>query len=130
MLPASIDAASRRQDAAVALYVYWRTRADDTAAAAALARLAALLRAGGWPAPAAWRRPDRRDGLATWMETHPAQPVARIDALLDALEAACAGAGLAALIEGPRHVERFVAVPLEAPAAPAAPADLKPPDAS
>lgn len=54
------------------------------------------------------RRPDEKDGRQTWMEIYQAVP-AGFDA---ALERAVAQAGLAELIDGQRHTEYFVDVPL------------------
>lgn len=98
----------------VALYVYFKSRADDALVAAALARMCARLRADGWPAPTVWRRPESADAGRTWMEVHPTQPGERSGKRLDDLTAAARTSGLAALVDGERHVERFEPVLLPA----------------
>ena len=97
---------------AIALYVYFRSRAEERVVAEALVRAGALLEAAGWPVPTVWRRPLTDDGPRTWMEVHAPQPAARVDALLAALQATGSAAGLAAILEGERHVERFEHVSL------------------
>ncbi len=49
------------------------------------------------------RRPHDQDGLQTWMEIYPAADAAFETALADAVR----DAGIAALIDGPRHIEVF-----------------------
>jgi len=52
------------------------------------------------------RRPEVRDGQQTWMEVYQAVP----EDFVVFLERAVAQAGLALLIDGPRHTECFVDV--------------------
>lgn len=96
----------------VAFYVYFKSRADDVAVAAALARFCARLQADGWPAPTVWRRPENPDGRRTWMEVHSPQPAQRTAKHLEDLSAAASISGLSALVDGERHVERFERVPV------------------
>lgn len=53
------------------------------------------------------RRPDEQDGLQTWMEIYEHIAPGQEDDFSRALEHALGDAGIAALIDGPRHVERF-----------------------
>ncbi|NMM27815.1 MAG: DUF4936 family protein [Glaciimonas sp.] len=52
------------------------------------------------------RHPDRQDGRQTWMEIYLAVP----DGFDAALAAALAAAEIAPLIDGERHIERFIPV--------------------
>jgi hypothetical protein len=82
------------------LYVYYKVREDNAA------RLAPLVRKmqSRLAAPAQLkRRPQARDGLQTWMEVYPG-----VDAAFEqSLDAAVHEAGIAGLIDGPRHTEVF-----------------------
>jgi hypothetical protein len=94
------------------LFVYYRVRASDAAAAlASVQRLQALL-SDRFPGLRArlLRRPDTADHeLQTWMETYATDPPR--DGISAELQAAIeAEAGMIApLIQGTRHVEVFVA---------------------
>lgn len=86
------------------LYIYYKVREADTGAL--LPRVAAMqqaLAAAHGIAPQLKQRPQAKEGLLTWMEVYPAAPAG----FSDALEAAVAGAGITALIAGPRHTEEF-----------------------
>lgn len=52
------------------------------------------------------RRPDRQDGRQTWMEVYLAVP----DGFDAALAAAWTDAKITPLIQGERHIERFIPV--------------------
>lgn len=91
------------------LYVYYRAAPSDTdALTAALGRMHGALRASH-PGLSArvLRRPEPRDGRCTWMEVYAAPPDDDVDAL--AADIATAAEALAGWIDGPRHVEHFVA---------------------
>lgn len=85
------------------LYIYYRVREDNAA------RLAPIIKAmqAGLAQGEVLRRPDSKDGMQTWMEVYPSADDAFSQRLASAVEAH----GLAALIEGPRHVETFVELP-------------------
>jgi hypothetical protein len=53
------------------------------------------------------RRPGEQDGLQTWMEVYEHIPPGHEAEFTRALERALDDAGIPALIEGARHVERF-----------------------
>lgn len=94
-------------------YVYYRVRAAHAVAAfVAVTSLHAQLRRED-PALALrlLRRPEAPDGVQTWMEVH-ARPGGVTDAQGDTIERRAAVA-LAGLLDGPRHVERFM--PLDGP---------------
>lgn len=93
------------------LYVYYKVREQDAAALAP--RVRAMQAALAVPHQLK-RRPRGKDGLQTWMEVYPGAA----DGFAAVLEQAAAGAGIEALIEGPRRAEIFV--DLEAEAAPCA----------
>lgn len=93
--------------APIGLYVYFRSHAPDAAVLDALDRASALLSRAGWPKPSLWRRPAMSPGARTWMQVHPPEPAQRIEALLGALERSSIDSGLASLIDGSWHVERF-----------------------
>lgn len=90
------------------LYIYYRVRSAcaqplcDKLKAAQAALRASFGIAGGLK-----RRPGEQDGLQTWMEVYQGIPPAREDEFSRALESVLADAGIPALLEGPRHVERF-----------------------
>jgi hypothetical protein len=86
------------------LYVYYKVREGDAAALAP--RVRALQDSVGVPSQLK-RRPDVRDSLQTWMEVYPGVD----DAFPARLDAAARGAGLDALIEGPRRAEIFMDLP-------------------
>lgn len=99
------------------LYVYYKVREADAAALAPRVRAMQARLAGGAAPERSWqcigqlkRRPETRDGLQTWMEVYPACDAA----FAAAVEAAAQGAGLAALIQGPRRAEVFVDLPEDA----------------
>ncbi|MET0982745.1 MAG: DUF4936 family protein [Telluria sp.] len=84
------------------LYVYYKVRDEDAARLEPLVRrLQAEVAAGGAQLK---RRPGSRDGLQTWMEVYPDVT----EAFAAGLEAAALGAGVGALIAGPRRAEVFV----------------------
>ena len=95
------------------LFVYYRVRAADAAAAqAAVQRFQAQLRAQHPQLiTRLLRRPDAIDGRQTWMETYATDPQhdrVGIDARLqDAIEAGARV--LTPLLDGPRHTEVFIA---------------------
>lgn len=53
------------------------------------------------------RRPGEQDGQQTWMEVYEHIAPGHEEEFTRALERALDDAGIAALIAGPRHVERF-----------------------
>lgn len=107
-IPVGPDAPPLLGEPPVAMFVYCKTLAADDAMLAALRRLDQRLVAHGWPAATLWRRPLAAHGAArTWMMVHAPQPPARAAALEAAIEAAARTVGLAALIDGVLHVERF-----------------------
>jgi hypothetical protein len=79
----------------VALYVYYRVREADAAAALAAFRAAR----GASLEPRLMRRPEGPQGLQTWMEVYDGAP--------EDAEPRIAAA-LAAWISGERHLEHFV----------------------
>lgn len=89
------------------LYIYYRVRPGN---AGALHEAATAMQ--GWLAEehgivtGLKRRPGERNGLQTWMEIYQAVPPG-FEAVI---EAAVCRAGLAAHIDGPRHIEHFVDV--------------------
>ena len=87
------------------LYVYYRVREADEAAHRAGARAAlAAARERAGIAGRLGRRPESKEGLHTWMVSFLDLPVRSEAAVLACLaEPACS-----ALIQGERHVERFV----------------------
>lgn len=87
------------------LYVYYRVARRNRAAL--LPRVDALLAALAYASGVAGQlkyRPTGDGGDQTWMEVYPAIP-AGFDAVL---AAAVVDAGLAGLIDGPRHSEIFM----------------------
>lgn len=90
----------------VGLYIYFRSRAEPAAVLRALDATDRAMQADGWPAPAWWRR-HPHEMPATWMAVQAPVPADRVDALLAAFDHAARACGLAALIDGARHAERF-----------------------
>jgi hypothetical protein len=90
------------------LYVYYKVREPDAAALAPRVRAlqAQVAQQHGVQAQLK-RRPEVRDGLQTWMEVYPGV-AAGFPAQLDT---AAAGAGIDALIAGPRRAEIFTDLP-------------------
>ncbi|TFW28962.1 DUF4936 family protein [Massilia horti] len=86
------------------LYVYYKVRCEHAARLEPLVRaMQAALGEHREVAAQLKRRPEMTDGLQTWMEVY-----AGVDAAFgEVLDAAARGAGLASLIEGPRHAEVF-----------------------
>ena len=91
------------------LYVYYKVQAAHAAGLqeAVIAMQSAIAAAHG-VAPQLKRRPQAPAGVQTWMEVYPGVSA---DAFPAALEAAVALAGLAARIDGVRHVEIFEDLP-------------------
>jgi hypothetical protein len=86
------------------LYVYYKVRAENAARLEPLVRaMQARLAAIHGVAGQVKRRPLANDGVQTWMEVYPAAGEAFNAALADAERQA----GLAGLIDGPRHTEVF-----------------------
>ena len=90
------------------LFVYYRVRSDNAAAAhAAVQRLHAQLRYDDPHLSARLlRRPEEENGLQTWMETYAAE-----SGITDAMQARIETSALALLplIDGSRHTEVFLA---------------------
>lgn len=91
----------------VGLYIYFRSDVDDAVVLNALRNAGRRLAAAGWPAPTLWRRPASDGSARTWMQVHAVQTVARVDALLAAIDRSAMDSGLKPLISGAWHVERF-----------------------
>lgn len=91
-------------------YVYYRIPgAQIIAARAAAARFGALIEAHGLERPRLMQRPDAdADGRQTWMEIYAGWD----EKWAQTLERALIDSGLAPLIEGPRHPELFIDIPL------------------
>ncbi len=92
------------------LFVYYRVpQARAAELAEAVARMQATLRAAhpGLRQARLLRRPDTVDGRHTWMEAYAFDPASVPDQLAAAIEQAAGP--LAALIDGPRHGEHFIA---------------------
>jgi hypothetical protein len=86
------------------LYVYYKVRAENAARLEPLVRvMQARLAQRLSGAVQLKRRPEARDGLQTWMEVYQNAD----EAFRAALEHAGLDAGLAGLVEGPRHTEVF-----------------------
>lgn len=96
--------------ASPSLYIYYRIpEVKSDAAREAAARLAELVAARGVERPRLMRRPEANaQGQQTWMEIYE-----RWDPGWSAtLDRAVTDSGLGALIEGPRHPELFIDLPL------------------
>jgi Domain of unknown function (DUF4936) len=92
------------------LFVYYRARSNDAPALeAAVQAMQARLRAEH-PALTTrlLRRPDENGGLQTWMETYSTTRIGGVTPGLQTHIEAQALA-LAPLIDGPRHIEVFIA---------------------
>lgn len=91
------------------LYVYYRiARPDVMAARAAASKMQDLIEAQGLTAPRLMLRPEPdAEGRQTWMEVYEAWD-SSWPAIVDR---ALAESGLAALIEGDRHLELFIDLP-------------------
>jgi len=88
----------------VDLYVYYKVPPTHAARLEALVRGMQAALAQDGVAGQLKRRPERRDGVQTWMEIYPG-----VDGGFAALlEARALASGMAALIDGPRRVEVFV----------------------
>jgi hypothetical protein len=89
------------------LYVYYKVAADhsERLQQSALAMQKRLKEEHGVQA-ALKRRPDAQGGLVTWMEIYRLAP----HDFESILEQAVSAAELASLIDGPRHIERFLDV--------------------
>lgn len=106
--PAAAAVAPTRAAAGPEIYVYYRARPEDGEAlvAAALPMQRGLRSA--WPGLGArlLRRPELREGLATWMEAYALPLDADPDDVARSVERAAAA--LAPWLASPRHVEHFV----------------------
>ena len=95
------------------LFVYYRVRADDAAAAMLLVRGLHDRLVAQHPALSTrlLRRPEENDGLQTWMEVYAADPRREPGGVSTALQAAieAQSAALLPLLAGRRHTEVFVA---------------------
>ena len=95
------------------LFIYYRARVDRASAlrVEALAMQARLRREHPGLNARLLCRPESVDGLHTWMETYATDPMQRgVDVVAAARRSIDAeAAGLVSLIEGPRHMEVFVA---------------------
>ncbi|WP_295641041.1 DUF4936 family protein [uncultured Methylibium sp.] len=92
------------------LFVYYRVpQARAAELVDAVVRMQAALQAAhpGLRQARLLRRPDAADGRHTWMEAYAFDPASAPEQLAAAIEQAASP--LAALIDGPRHGERFIA---------------------
>ncbi len=91
------------------LYVYYRIAGSDAMAArTAASKMLDLIEAQGRSAPRLMLRPEPdAEGRQTWMEVYEAWDSSS-PAIVDR---ALAESGLAALIEGDRHLELFIDLP-------------------
>ena len=89
------------------LYIYYRVRSvqADTLQQQ-VGRMQAALSREYKVATELKRRPEEQDGYHTWMEVYLDTP----EQFESALQQQVTAAGLTALIDGPRHVERFLDV--------------------
>ncbi|MFL9925991.1 DUF4936 family protein [Herbaspirillum lusitanum] len=89
------------------LYIYYKVAGTRIAALQdKVENMQAVLRARHGIQTALKRRPEEVDGMQTWMEVYMAAPQGFEAELVEASQAA----GLPALIDGQRHVERFMDV--------------------
>ena len=96
------------------LFIYYRVRRSNEVAtrAAVTAFQARLKERHAVLIARLLQRPESSDGLQTWMETYRTDPMHQPAGVSPALQAeieADAAERLSAHIEGPRHVEAFVA---------------------
>jgi hypothetical protein len=90
------------------LYVYYRVRVERaTQLQAQVATMQATLQREYGVSTQLKQRPDAKDGRHTWMEVYSAIP----EGFEILLEQAADRSGIKALIEGDRHVERFIDPP-------------------
>lgn len=90
------------------LYIYYRVRPQHANVLfGKLKALQLVLQAQHGVSPGLKRRPAEKDGLQTWMEIYGHLAPEAADDFQQALASALAAAGVGALIEGERHVERF-----------------------
>lgn len=89
------------------LYIYYRVRSvqADTLQQQ-VGRMQAALSREHKVATELKRRPEEQDGYHTWMEVYLDTP----EQFESALQQQVTAAGLTALIDGPRHTERFLDV--------------------
>jgi len=86
------------------LYVYYKVRDEDLQTLRdRVGALQRQLAAAHGVTPQLKRRPGAQDGLQTWMEVYPDVGAG----FAAALDEACAAAGIAASLAGPRHTEVF-----------------------
>lgn len=90
----------------VGLYLYFKSRGEPSAVLRALRATDRSMQADGWPAATWWRKHPHAVS-DTWMAVHKPLPAGRVGALLAAFDAAARACGLADLIDGARHAERF-----------------------
>jgi len=89
------------------LYIYYRVRgARADVLQQQVGRMQATLSQAYKVATELKRRPEEQDGYHTWMEVYLDTP----EQFEIALQQQVIAADLAALIEGPRHIERFLDV--------------------
>ncbi|KAF1037488.1 MAG: hypothetical protein GAK35_03902 [Herbaspirillum frisingense] len=90
------------------LYIYYRVSAAQAQQLhGKLKAVQAVLQGRFGIAGRLKRRPGEQDGAQTWMEIYEHIPSDHEQEFGRALERALADAGIPALIDGPRHVERF-----------------------
>ncbi|MBP0599389.1 DUF4936 family protein [Herbaspirillum sp. LeCh32-8] len=90
------------------LYIYYRVSPAHTQALhGKIKALQAVLQARFGIVGGLKRRPGEQDGRQTWMEVYEHIAPGHEEEFGRALERALDDADIAALIDGPRHVERF-----------------------
>lgn len=97
------------------LFVYYRVRSADAAAALVAVQAFQAALCAEQPALVArvLRRPFEADGVQTWMETYatdPGRSPAGVDVAMQ-VQIEARSTALAPHLDGPRHVEVFVALP-------------------